>query len=116
MIATMDRRVFGQPPRCDFEMRQDGQVMDVKSTWSVAVIDRRYLGDRISAASIEPAPAGGIAAATYSPAYSFFAATSMGKSASAFFQVSNSASYAFFASALSPAIACARASPSCAWG
>jgi hypothetical protein len=48
----------------------------------------------------------------YNPAYSFFAATSMGKSASAFFQTSNSASYAFFASALSPAIAYARASPS----
>jgi hypothetical protein len=55
-------------------------------------------------------------AGSYSAAYSFFAATSMGKSASAFFQASNSASYAFFASALSPAIAYARASPSCATG
>jgi hypothetical protein len=52
---------------------------------------------------------------SYNPEYSFFAATSMGKSASAFFQISNSASYAFFAFALSPAIAYARASPSCAW-
>jgi hypothetical protein len=41
----------------------------------------------------------------YSAAYSFFPATSMGRSGSASFQVNKNASYAFLALDLSPAIA-----------